>query len=200
MGLFRWRAGKRGGRDPAAAATPAEHARLTVPSRLLRRLMEWVQRRADRGEVPRVLVAGPPSGRTIETFTNIGCRVTIEGDDLPSLPLDHPDRSFDLVLGLDVLELLDDERARAVAAEWVRVLATGGQLYLLTAPREPEPSVSRIDVTRDGALEFHATPRRVSRIARRHNREIERMLEPLKTEEIFLRRDGRREILARKAE
>lgn len=196
MSLF-W---KRDGGEPAAkAAAPPPHATLSS-SRLLADLLSGLPRRAVAGGNPRVLLAGPPSGQTIETFHAVGCKVTVAGDDEPS-KLGLPDASVDLVLGFDLLDQLDNDAAKAVAGEWGRLIRPSGGLYLL-ARRDPTvyPPPWRVDVLSDASMRFVPVPElEARRIRPRQNREFEEIVRPLQLRDIFLRRDGLREILCRRA-
>ncbi|MCU0222602.1 MAG: hypothetical protein MUF27_00725 [Acidobacteria bacterium] len=165
----------------------------------MQQLLESAARRSAEGRPPRVLLAGPVAQVTMDAITGPGCRLTVEGEFFPELPLAYPDGRFDLILGLDVLDLLADGGARAQAAEWARVLAPGGTLYLV-ARREASqvPPLVRIDVHPDGALAIHPLGPRHPLVQPRQNREFEVLVRPLVVHEISLRRDGLREILCRK--
>ena len=146
-----------------------------------------------------MLLTGPVAQVTMDSIAGTGCRLTVEGEFFPELPLAYPDARFDLVLGLDVLDLLPDDRAREQAAEWARVLAPGGTLFLV-ARRAPDqvPPLVRIDVHPDGGLSVHPLGQRHPLVQPRQNREFEVLVRPLSVHEISLRRDGLREILCRK--
>ena len=165
----------------------------------MQHLLESAARRSVEGRPPRVLLTGPVAQVTMDAITGAGCRLTVEGEFFPALPLAYPDDRFELVLGLDVLDLLPDDRARAQAAEWARVLAPGGSLFLI-ARREPGqvPPLVRIDVHPDGGLAVHPLGERHPLVQPRQNREFEVLVRPLAVHEISLRRDGLREILCRK--
>jgi len=170
-----------------------------TPSRVMQQLLQSAARRSAEGRPPRVLLTGPVAQVTMDAVAGVGCRLTVEGEFFPKLPLAYPDDRFDIVLGLDVLDLLPDDRARAQAAEWARVLAPGGSLYLM-ARRDPAqvPPLVRIDVHADGALVMHPLGERHPLVLTRQNREFEVLVRPLAVHEISLRRDGLREILCRK--
>ena len=181
--------------EPVAA--PADPTR--TPSRVVQHLLESAARRSAEGRPPRVLLAGPVAQVTMESIAGAGCRLTVEGEFFPELPLAYPDARFDLVLGLDVLDLLPDDRAREQAAEWARVLAPGGTLYLVARRAADQvPPLVRIDVHPDGGLSVHPLGPRHPLVQPRQNREFEVLVRPLAVHEISLRRDGLREILCRK--
>lgn len=198
--------GRRGDRAPAPVpAAPVPSAALLSPSRQLAQRIASLRRQAQSGPA-RVLLTGPASSRSIETFHGLGCRVTVDGDRIPELPLGAADEWYDLVLGYDTLDLLGDAEARALAQEWARVLRSGGALYLL-ARRElaQAPPPLRVDVAEDGALQLtslraaeHDHEQERSVVRTRQNADFTRLLAPLAVEEIALRRDGWREILGRK--
>ncbi len=185
--------------EEAAKPVPPPSTSLTG-SRLLGDLLAGLPRRAVAGGSPRVLLAGPPSGPTIETFHGVGCKVTVAGDDEPAR-LGLPDRSVDLVLGFDLLDLLDTDRARETAAEWARLIRPSGGLYLL-ARRDPTvyPPPWRVDVLPDATMRLVPLPEGgpVPVVRPRTNRELEEIVRPLQLRDIFLRRDGMREIICRR--
>lgn len=195
MSLF----GKRGATPTPMAPTPsAAGAALLSPSRQLAQAIAALRRKAQDG-TPRVLLCGPASSRSIETFHTLGCRVTVEGDAQPSIPMKAESESLDLILGFDALDLQSDTGARALAAEWVRVLKVGGALYLL-ARREvtQAPPFLKIDVSEDGSLKLNTLVEPAPTIRIRQNADFSRLVAPLTVDEIALRRDGLREILCRK--
>lgn len=189
-----WKRG--GGGGPANAPPPTIDL---SSSRLVVDLLRGLPRRGIPGEGPRVLLAGPPSGQTIETFHGVGCRVTVAGDDQPEGSIGLPDRSLDLVLGYDLLDLLDGRRARMVCEEWARLIRPSGGLYLL-ARRDAGvyPPPWRVDVLPDGVLRLVPVPGDPPVVHPRANREIEELVRPLSVRDIHLRRDGLREILCRR--
>jgi len=165
----------------------------------MQRLLESAARRSAEGRPPRVLLTGPVAQVTMDSIAGAGCRLTVEGEFFPALPLAYPDDRFELVLGLDVLDLLPDGQARAQAAEWARVLAPGGSLYLIARRETGQvPPLVRIDVHPDGGLAMHPLGERHPLVQPRQNREFEVLVRPLTVHEISLRRDGLREILCRK--
>lgn len=188
---------KKTGEEPAKPV-PLPDTSLTG-SRLLGDLLAGLPRRAVAGGSPRVLLAGPPSGTTIETFHGVGCKVTVAGDDEPAR-LGLPDRSVDLVLGFDLLDLLGTERAKATACEWARLIRPSGGLYLL-ARRDATvyPPPWRVDVLPDATMRLVPVPDAPAPPVRpRTNRELEDIVRPLQLRDIFLRRDGLREIVCRR--
>ncbi len=188
---------KKAGGAPAEFAPPA--GVVVFPSRLLGDILASCRRRAGAGEARGILVAGPSSGATIETFHTAGCRVTVTGDEAPCAKVDAPDASFDVVLGFDVLDHLSDREARTCAAEWARLMRPGGGLYLLARQdRTQHPNPWRVDALPDGGLRLHPLPRSGRPLFPRQNREIEDIVRPLLVRDIHLRRDGFREVLCRK--
>ena len=175
-------------------------AGLTLPSsRLLCDLLRALSKKAALGESARVLLLGPPSGQTIETFHGAGCRVTVLGDEIGSAPTGAPPDSFDLLLAFDALDLLPDRQARVLAAEWVRVIRPGGGLYLLARQdRTTFQTPWRVDVLPEGAVRMAPLEGRDIDLHPRQNREIEDLVRPCVVRDIHLRRDGVREILCRK--
>lgn len=190
MRLFAWR--RRGTGD----AAPVLRAR--TRSQQLSELLRRLERQAEEGgEGPRVLLHGPPSGRSIETFHALGARVTVEGETVPQLPLGYPDRQFDLILAADVLDRLEDESARRLAAEWARVLTPRGRVLLLARQIGVSMPAFRVDVAPGGLLELTGSKRLAPRVFPRSNREIHKIVAPLAVQAIALRRDGLREISLR---
>ncbi len=197
MGLFGWwtRRPGGGGREPV----PPE-PRLG-PSGPLVRLLAAAREAVESGERrPQVLLAGPPSGRTIETLAAAGFRVTVDGEPEPRPPLGHPDGRFDLVLAFDLPDGLPDEQVEALLAEWGRVLRPGGTLWFLAGCEEGGAApLRRWDLWPDGSLSSRDVLRRQDRgCRRRSNRDLERLARPLGGAEITLRRDGLREIVCRR--
>ncbi len=189
---------KKGGAGAGEAAAPPPATTLTA-SRLMADLLSGLPRRAAPGSSPRVLLSGPPSGATIETFHALGCRVTVAGDDRPTSPLAIEDKSVDLVLGWDTLDLLDGKDARIVAAEWARVIRPSGGLYLLARQDKTIlPPPWRVDVLPEGSLRLVPTADGTREVYPRQNREIEEIVRPLALRDIFLRKGGLREILCRR--
>ncbi|MDQ7006891.1 MAG: class I SAM-dependent methyltransferase [Acidobacteriota bacterium] len=177
------------GEDPAAPVTGGA-------SRFLLEVFEKIERRSEEGSAYRVLIVGPPSGRTIETFSRHGARVTVDGEDWPELPLSHADAAFDLVVGLDLVDLLEDETAAALGAEWARVLVPGGKVFLVSRTGAARlSSAERLEVLEDASLRALPRAGTRSRLISRGNRALERLLEPLIVDEILLRRDGLREVV-----
>ncbi len=164
--------------------------------RFLAEVFDKIARRLEEGACYRVLIAGPPSGRTIETFSRRGARVTVDGEDLPELPLSHADETFDLVLGLDLIDLLEDEAAAALGAEWARVLLPGGKVFLVSRSAAARLTAGeRLEVLEDASLHPVARGGTRSRLIERGNRALERLFRPLLVDEILLRRDGLREVV-----
>lgn len=179
------------------AATPAPEA--PVQSRVLTGLFASLQRQVEHGGTPRVLLSGPPSGPMIESFTRIGCRVAVEADDAARVPISQPDDTFDLVLGFDALDTLDDEKARALTAEWTRILRPAGRLYLVTrAAHNDVRDALRFEIDSRGSITVHRLRPLAAFLFRRSSRELEQIVAPLAPDENFLRRDGLREFLSRK--
>ncbi|MDH3284402.1 MAG: class I SAM-dependent methyltransferase [Acidobacteriota bacterium] len=176
------------------------NAATVPPSKVVRGLIRFVARQIESGESCRVLVCGPPSGPTIEVFSGIGCRVTVEGERTQRVPLDYPDDTFELLLGFDQLDFLDDESARALVAEWRRVLRPGGRVYMLSRQNAGQMAAARlrVDVRTDGSLELRPSPDLADRPRKRSNRQIQTMLAPMAVDELYLRRDGLREISGKK--
>ena len=182
-------------RRPSEGPAPLPDAATVPPSKVVKNLLRYAERQAESGGACRVLLCGPPSGPTIETFSARGCRVTVEGEAVPVLPLEHADGAFDLLLVFDQLDFLDDEKASALAAEWSRVLKSGGRIYLLSRQKSKggRPRL-HVDVRSDGMLALKTLGPGGGGTNLRSNRQVEMLLEPLKVEEILLRRDGLREI------
>lgn len=184
-------------RAAAESAAPSPRAATGEGvSRLLQELETSLARAVEHGRVPRVLLCGPPSGTTIETFTGLGCRVTVEGGDAASVPIEQPRDAFDLLLGFDVLDRLDDEAAAPLVAEWARVLAPGGRAYLLARAVHFEGSAAlRCEVLPGARLRLSESSRGAGSPITRQNRELEALVRPLDVAEILLRRDKLREVL-----
>ena len=151
------------------------------------------------GTRPRVLLTGPPAGRTIDAFTALGCRVSVEADDRAPTSIDQPDGAFDAVLGFDILDQLDDRQATSLVAEWSRVLKPGALLFIVArAPHDRTDQLLRFEVHEQGTLAIESRERRLAGLRRRGNAALERLLGAYEIEEHFLRRDGLREVLARR--
>ena len=189
---------KRGG-GAGEAQAPPPGVTLSA-SRLLGDLLAGLPKRAAPGASPRVLVAGPPSGVTIETFHALGCRVTVAGDDRPEVRIDIEDKTVDLVLAFDLLDLLDRATARLAAGEWARVIRPSGGLYLLARQDKTiYPPPWRVDVHSEGTLHLVPLADAPARLVHTwQNREIEELVRPLALRDIFLRKGGLREILCRR--
>lgn len=193
MGFFRRRTQPVG----EAAAPPISDS--PTPSRVIAGLLEGLQRQSEHGLLPRVLLTGPPTGPMIEAFTKIGCRVSVEADDAARVPITQPDNTFDVILGFDALDVLDDEPARELTAEWARVLRASGRLYLITrAKHNEEREALRFEIERGGGILIRRLRPIASAFFRRSSRELEQLVSPLLPDEDFLRRDGLREFLCRK--
>jgi hypothetical protein len=136
----------------------------------------------------------------IEGFSRLGARVTVDGESLPSLPLGHADETFELLLGFDLLDQMDDTTGRALGAEWARVLRRSGRVYLLARP--PEAARGRplkVEMDESGGLWISERPDEgLLTVRGRGNRSLESLLAPLELDAICLRRDGMREILFRR--
>ena len=188
---------RKGGAGQEQAVTPPGIA--LSASRVMIDLLAGLPKRAAPGSSPRVLVSGPPSGTTIETFHALGCRVTVAGDGRPTGALNVEDRCIDLVLGFDLLDLLDAQGARLVAAEWARVIRPSGGLYLFARQdRTVYPPPWRADVFPEGSIQLTLLPEGPRAVYPRQNREIEDLVRPLSLRDIFLRKGGLREILCRR--
>jgi SAM-dependent methyltransferase len=182
--------------SPPRVADPGEG-----PSecRTLTKLEGVLARRVERGETPAVLLAGQPSGKSIEAFTKLGCRVTVEGDGEDRVPIEAPAHAFDLILGFDVLDLLDADHAPPLVAEWQRVLREKGQVFLLTRAEHARwPRDLRFDVREGGRMRIVEGGSTRAGLQVRTVRALEKLLAPLEVIEIQLRRDGLREVLAQK--
>jgi SAM-dependent methyltransferase len=188
-------------RRPREGIGPAADAAHVSDSRVVPALIRFASRRVAASGSCRVLLFGPPSGRTIEAFSSAGCRVTVEGERTPKTRLDYGVDTFDLLLVLDLLDFLDERRAASLASEWQRVLRPGGRIYMLSRQksREPGPRL-RVDIRPDAKIELHPMPGGTEQVRLRSNREIESLLAPLTVDEVHLRRDGLREIAGRKRE
>ncbi len=168
-------------------------------SKVVKQLLETCARRAAEGHPPRALLLGPVSQATMDAIAGAGCRLTVGGEFFPELPLEYGDEQFELVLGMDLLDLRPDDEARAQAREWARVLSHGGTVYLLARRHEDQvPPLVRVDLHAEGGFSLHPLPERHPVVKPRQNREFEALVRPLTVYEIFLRRDGLREILCRK--
>jgi len=172
-------------------------ARPPVPGQLSGRITDRIHRRREQGEAPRLLLAGVTAGPLIEGFSRLGARVTVEGESVPALPLGHADETFELLLGFDLLDHLDDITGRALGAEWARVLRRGGRVYMVVRP--PEATRGRpLRVEMDESRGLWISERQgegTIAVRGRGNRSLESLLAPLELDAICLRRDGMREIL-----
>jgi SAM-dependent methyltransferase len=159
--------------------------------------MERLARLRAEESSPRLLLAGTSSGPLIEGFSRLGARVTVDGEDLPNLPLGYADETFELLFGFDLLDRLDDQTGRALGAEWARVLRRGGRAYVIAHP--PEASRARplkVEMGEGGELWISERDAAAGAPIRgRGNRALETLLAPLELDSICLRRDGMREIL-----
>jgi SAM-dependent methyltransferase len=176
-------------------------ARLRGEAQLAPRLILRIERLRERGEAPRLLIAGMPGGSMIEGFSRMGVRVTVDGDELPVLPLGHADATFDMIFGADTLDQLADEPARSLGGEWARVLRPGGWLYLLARP-PGERRGRRIRAELDQTARLWLGERvgdALGAVEARGNSSLEALVQPLELDGICLRRDGIREILFRRS-
>jgi SAM-dependent methyltransferase len=191
--LRRWLRGETREADGPPPRPPA-------PAQLSGRLTERLARRRAEESSPRLLIAGTTPGPLIEGFSQLGARVTVDGEERPSLPLGYADETFELLLAFDLLDHLDDQAARGLGAEWARVLRRGGCAYLIArAPEAARGRPLRIEMDESGGLwiaerdEAAAVP-----VRGRGNRALETLVAPLELDAICLRRDGMREILFRR--
>lgn len=191
--LRRW---LRGGTREAEEPPP----RPAVPAQLSGRVVERLTRRREQGDPPRLLLAGFTAGPLIEGFSRLGARVTVDGEDVPALPLGHPDGTFELLLGFDLLDHLEEAAARGLGAEWARVLRRGGLVYVLArAPETVRGRPLKVEMDESGSLWIAERADAGSQpVTGRGNRSLERLLSPLELDAICLRRDGMREILFRR--
>ncbi|GEM_PF-6437224 len=186
-------------RDGADAGSARGREAVTLSSRVLSSLLGRLTRSAERGEHPAVLLIGPPSDKSIESFTTIGCRVTVEGEDPPTASIDQPSDHFSAVLAFGVVDRLECESARALAREWTRVLLPGGLLYLVAVgPEGKSDRRFRFEILGGGELRMTPDAKARGALRRRQNRELESLLRPLIPCETLLRREGWREILFQK--
>lgn len=174
--------------------------RLRGQAQLAPRLILRIEQLRERGEAPRLLIAGVPEGSLIEGFSKLGARVTVDGDELPVLPLGHADETFDMIFGADTLDQLADDPARSLGSEWARVLRPGGWLYLFARP-VGERRGRRIRAELDGTARLWLGERAgdaPATVEPRGNSSLEALTQPLELDGICLRRDGIREILFRR--
>jgi 2-polyprenyl-3-methyl-5-hydroxy-6-metoxy-1,4-benzoquinol methylase len=173
-------------------------------------------------EKPEILDLGPLCGDTLTYLANRGARVAVEeirmppavaasavgepsvGEDeaeVEPITIDQADERFDLVLGWEALDFIDDARLDQVMAELCRVLVPGGRLLFIAMNNSPTAPVTsgrraRYRVTADDQVvreELQADP--IPRWCR-PTRDIERSLSPLKVEKLHLHRNQTREFLA----
>lgn len=168
-------------------------------SRFLRQLLDRIERRAEEGNAFPLLLVGPPSGPTIETFSRRGARVTVDGDERPELPLGHGNEAFELILALDLIDYLDDEQAGRLGPEWARVLVPGGRVYMVSRSRRAQLAEGlRLEVVEPGSLVARPRQALTAQVVYRSNAGFDGLLAPLRPDEILLRRDGLREVIFKK--
>ncbi len=169
---------------------------ITPGSRILAGLLQTIEERASGTKPARVFLVGAPTGSVLEVFSGRGARVTVDGEEPPKIPLTQPDAAFDIVLGLDVIDFVDDGELSGLASEWARVLAPGGRVYLLSrSERSPIARRLRAEAREDGGIVLEPLPRATAHAVRRPNRELYALFPPLVVDQFVLRRDGMREIL-----
>lgn len=188
------------GRHSGEDLQPAGSAVISSQSKTLQELQFLMDRRLAEGGTPQVLLVGPPTGSLIEVFNQRGGRVTVEGEDRPSLPLALDDESFDIILAFDLLDFLPDDDVMALAKDWARVLKPGGRVFLVArSTRDRSARRFRPEGGPDGSLVLVPRQESSTLFHPRANAEWHKVTGALELGEIVLRRDGLREISLKRA-
>jgi hypothetical protein len=202
-------------RDEAGPESGAGSAQVQ-PTRVLPRFVTALTTRPD----PVVLDLGPVVGPNVAFFgEQLGCKIIVEDlsehvdrhvragtlDDLPAALAGRVSQDTDTIDGIlcwDVFDYLDKPVARRLATELVRVLRPQGVLMALFNTAEPRPDArpeyTKHVVVDKASLEYRPYAAARGRQRPLPNREIERLLSPLKVVEQFLLKSNVREVLLRK--
>ena len=109
-----------------------------------------------------------------------------------------PENELDLVLFVDVYHELS--HPVSVLRSVRKSLKPGGRVYMLSRQNAGQMAAARmrVDVKTDGSLDLRPSPDLADRPRKRSNRQIQSLLAPMAVDELYLRRDGLREISGKK--
>ncbi len=110
--------------------------------------------------------------------------------------LDYAPHSFDGIQLWDLVDHLDDDRARLLVARCLEMLRPTGLLMLIALEKEPEPAtINAFVVGRDCRLDLRPQPHLELPWYSRHNRALMSLLDEYQYVKTFRYRNGLRELL-----
>jgi len=201
--------------DPDADAGASDSP--VYPTKALARFLASLSAR----EQPLLLDLGPVVGPNVNFFgEQLGCKIFVEDlskdldrcvreeklDALPALfdkRFSQETGSIDGILCWDVFDYLDKAAAQSLASQLARILRPDGVLLAMFSTAQPQPG-ARPTYTRHVVIDQNSLQHREYPAARGKqrpllNRDIQRLLEPLRIAEQFLLKTNMREVLFRKA-
>lgn len=197
------------GTDPAGGPPAAT----VTPSRALARMVRAPGADDDEARAE-LLLLGPPRGPHIEFFTHRGFRVTVEDlaevfdwarrreggeEDLAPPEWTQPPEAFDAVVGLDVIDRVDDVAAVLALERVASVLRPGGLVFLLSDGKPAGEAAAPREIVFEGeGFRCEAGEGRPYRRRARPNRDLLKLFKGFSVQQVQLRKDGLREVLLRK--
>ena len=201
-----------GADDPGAGAADSP----VQPTRALARFLAGLGSR----ERPVLLDLGPVVGSNVTFFgEEVGCKILVEDlskdidrhvhqsklEDLPAFfdkRFPQEDESIDAILCWDIFDYLERVPAEHLARQLTRVLRPEGVLLAFFSTADPR-SETRPTYTRHVVIDrahLQCRPYKATRAKQRPllNRDIQRLLEPLRISENYLLKTNMREVLFRK--
>ena len=113
--------------------------------------------------------------------------------------LDYPPRSFDGIQLWDLVDHLDDDRARQLVGRCLEMLRPTGLLMLIALEKKPEPAtINTFVVGRDYRLDLRRQPHLELPWYGRHNRALMSLLAEFETVKSYRYVNGLREFLFKK--
>ena len=113
--------------------------------------------------------------------------------------LDYPPHSFDGIQLWDLVDHLDDDRARHLVARCLEMLRPTGLLMLIALEKKPEPAkINTFVVGRDYRLDLRRQPHLELPWIGRHNRALMSLMDEFDNVKSFRYHNGLRELLFQK--
>ena len=110
--------------------------------------------------------------------------------------LDYPPHSFDGIQLWDLVDHLDDDRARLLVARCLEMLRPNGLLMLIALEKKPEPAtINAFVIGRDYRLDLRPQPHLELPWHSRHNRALMSLLDEFQYVKTFRYHNGLRELL-----